>query len=368
MKEITKIVLTGGPCAGKTSAMTILTEQLLRYGVRVIEVREQATALKQSGKTPENMGSYEFHSLLFANQLAEEEEALRQAEECEESKVLIACDRGLLDSRAYVTKEEFDRYSSSYGLNEEKLRNRYDAVFHMVTAADGAQEYYTLQNNDARSEDLEQARALDMEILSLWVGATHLRVIENHGSFADKLKHLLAEVVAVLGIPEPLEIERKFLIEYPDLEQLNSIKACRRVPITQAYLNTPDEGLFRVRKRGEGSDALYIKTVKHKINDIKRIEIEDYISKEEYNSYLDQKEYVDGIISKDRYCLVWHGQYFELDVYPFWIDKATLEIELLSENQEYELPDFLTLIRDVTTEKQFRNKYLAVLYHKFFAV
>ena len=50
-KQISKIVITGGPCAGKTSAMTILTEQLMQYGVKVIEVREQATALKQSGKT-----------------------------------------------------------------------------------------------------------------------------------------------------------------------------------------------------------------------------------------------------------------------------------------------------------------------------
>ena len=59
--------------------------------------------------------------------------------------------------------------------------------------------------------------------------------------FDTKLKRLLKEVVAFLGIPKSLEIERKFLIEYPDIEFLNSIKTCRRIPITQAYLTTPED-------------------------------------------------------------------------------------------------------------------------------
>ena len=366
MTEITKIALTGGPCAGKTTAVSYIREQLAAHGVQVIAVPEQATALMESGKTPESMGSYAFHSLLFQNQLEEEEKALQSAKESTAKKVLILCDRGLLDSRAYVSGEEFARYAGEHGLNEARIRNRYDAVLHMVTAADGAETYYTTDSNGVRGEDPEQARALDNRILSLWVGTQHLRVIDNRSHFDDKLSRLLEEVLAVLGLPEPLEIERKFLIEHPDLTMLQSMKACRRVPLTQAYLNTPEEGRFRVRKRGEGADALYIKTVKHKINDMKRIEIEDYISEEEYKAYLNRKEYVQGVISKDRYCLVWHSEYFELDVYPFWADKATLELELLSENQPFELPDFLTLIRDVTTEKAYRNKQLAVTYGKLF--
>ena len=78
MTEITKIVLTGGPCGGKTSAISVLHEQLSSYGVDVFEVNEQATSLKRSGKTPESMGTYEFHSLLFSNQLAEENAAFER--------------------------------------------------------------------------------------------------------------------------------------------------------------------------------------------------------------------------------------------------------------------------------------------------
>ena len=366
MAETTLIALTGGPCAGKTTAMEFLAEAVKKHGVEVFCVNEQATALKRSGRTPESMGQFGFHRLLFENQLAEEERALSDARASKAEKALVLCDRGLLDSRAYVDEAYFARYAGAKGFNEETVRNRYDAVLHLVTAANGAEEHYTLSNNPARSEDIEKARALDDAVLSLWVGTQHLRVFDNRGDFRDKLGRLLAETLAVLGIPEPLEIERKLLIASPDLKLLASMSACRRVPIVQAYLNTPEEGLFRVRKRGEGENALYIKTVKHKISEMKRVEIESYISKEEFYKTLARSEYVDGVIAKDRYCFVWKAQYFELDVYPFWADRATLEIELLSEDQAFETPDFVKLIRDVSLEKKYRNKWLAVKYGKVF--
>ena len=112
-------------------------------------------------------------------------------------------------------------------------------------------------------------------------------------------------------------------------------------------------------KRGEGENAIFIKTVKHKINDLIRIEIESLIPESEFYGYLFDKKSVQGIISKDRYCIAWNSTYYELDVYPFWQDKAILEIELLDENQPYELPDFVKLIREVSFEKEYRNKALA---------
>jgi CYTH domain-containing protein/thymidylate kinase len=361
MADITKIVLTGGPCGGKTKALKFLSDKLKEYEVSVLTVEEQATALMSSGKSSENMGSYAFHALLFKNQL----EAEQKAEALASGKTLIICDRGLLDSRAYVTEDEFSSYAGLYGFTEESIRNRYDAVFHLVTAANGAEEHYHF-DNPARSESIEKARGLDENLLALWTGTQHLRVLDNKTDFQDKLDRLLKEVLAVLGIPKPLEIERKLLIEYPDLKLLNNMKLCRRIPITQAYMCTPEENIFRVRKRGEGKDALYIKTKKYKISDLKRIEIEKYISKEEYSEYLNRKDCVQGIISKDRYCLVYNSTYFELDVYPFWNDRATIEVELLSENEKFELPGFLTLIRDVSFEKEYRNKQLAVTYADFF--
>ena len=92
--------------------------------------------------------------------------------------------------------------------------------------------------------------------------------------------------------------------------------------------------------------------------------IENYISKEQYDSYLAQRQYVTGVISKDRYCIVDNNTYYELDVYPFWNDRATIEIELLSEDQRYQLPKFVKLIREVSSEPDYRNLALAQKYGK----
>lgn len=366
MPEIIKIVLTGGPCAGKTTALGYISRELKKEGLHVTTVEEQATKLILSGKTPENMGNYEFHKLLFELELREETRVINEARKMTCDKVIILFDRGMLDNRAFVTQAEFDRYAALNGLNEEQIRNSYDAVFHLVTAANGACESYNLSGNPARTETPEQARKIDLETISVWTGTPHLRIIDNSTSFDEKLLRLLKEVKAFLGIPKPLEIERKFLIEYPDLKQLNSIKTCRRVPLTQAYIAHPNEGYFRIRKRGEGNNAVFVKTVKKKISDVKRIEIENYISEKEYYDYLQKKEFITGIISKDRYCIVWQAGYYELDVYPFWNDRATIEIELLSEEQTFTLPDFVKPIREVTLEPEYRNYALAKKYAQVF--
>lgn len=365
MAEIIKIVLTGGPCAGKTTAIKFLKTKLENLNIKVLVLAEVASELMSRGITPQKVGTYKFHKQLFETQLREEKLLEKTATDSDGEKTVILYDRGLLDSKAYVTDEEFKKYISLSGKNEDMLRNAYDAVFHLKSIALSDESIYMQNENSIRKEDINLAKVLDEKILSIWTGTAHLRVIANEKDFSKKLDNLLKEVTGFIGIPEPLEIERKFLIKYPNIDFLANMNTCRKIPITQAYLNTPEEGIFRVRKRGNGKDAVYIKTVKIKINDLKRIEKETYLSEQEYKDYLARKEYVTGIISKDRYCIVYNDMYFELDVYPFWNDKATLEIELLSENQSYELPPFLSLIREVSHEPEYRNVALAQKYACF---
>lgn len=74
MAEVVKIVLTGGPCGGKTSALKYISEELKKLNIPTITIGEVASRLFSEGKTPENVGSYEFHRELFEIQLAEENE------------------------------------------------------------------------------------------------------------------------------------------------------------------------------------------------------------------------------------------------------------------------------------------------------
>ena len=66
-------------------------------------------------------------------------------------------------------------------------------------------------------------------------------------------------------------------------------------------------------------------------------------------------------IRKDRYCLTYDNQYFEIDIYPFWDDKAIMEIELRDENEQIHFPGQLKVIREVTDDDNYKNASLAAI-------
>ncbi len=64
-------------------------------------------------------------------------------------------------------------------------------------------------------------------------------------------------------------------------------------------------------------------------------------------------------IRKDRYCLTYENQYFEIDIYPFWNDKAIAEIELSDENTPIRFPEQIKVIEEVTDDESYKNASLA---------
>ena len=360
MKQIHKIVLTGGPCAGKTTAMSWIQNTFSDMGYTVLFVSETATELISGGSAPWTCSSnrdYQQHQ--FRLQLEKEKIFQMAATTMPGEKFLIVCDRGAMDNRAYMTDEEFSAVLQALCLNEVELRDSYDAVFHLVTAAKGAEEFYTTANNAARTETPQQAAALDDRLISAWTGHPHLRVIDNSTGFENKMKRLIAEISSFLGEPEPFEIERKYLIAYPDLQWLENHPACRKIEIIQTYLRAPERDETRVRQRGSNGHYVYYQTTKRLVSDVKRVEIECRLSKEEYLEKLMLADTSRRQIRKNRYCLTYDSQYFEIDVYPFWQDKAIVEIELSDEDAEIHFPPQLHVIREVTDDETYKNASLA---------
>ena len=359
-RSVHKIVITGGPCAGKSTALSRIQKHFSQLDYNVVFVPETATELITSGVTPWNCGSgLDFQKCQLRFQLEKERifDFAAGTMDCE--KLLIVCDRGMIDNKVYMTQEEFEGIITSLGQNELELRDGYDAVFHLVTAAKGAQEFYTTGNNTARTETVEQAAELDDKLIAAWTGHPHLRVIDNSTDFEGKISRLIAEIAFFLGEPEPLEIERKFLIEYPELSLLTSIESCRRVEIIQTYLKPSDGQELRVRQRGENGHFIYFETIKRSITGMKRVEIERRLTKDEYLALLMDADTSKRQIRKDRYCLMYKNRDFEIDVYPFWNDRAIAEIELSHEDEEFEFPEFINVIKEVTDDKAYRNYSLA---------
>ena len=173
------------------------------------------------------------------------------------------------------------------------------------------------------------------------------------------MKRLISEISSFLGEPEPFEIERKYLIQYPNIKHLEAMPNCKKVDIIQTYLVSEDGHEYRIRQRGKEGNYIYYKTIKKKISDIKRLELEKRLTKEEYLNLLMNADPSYRQIRKTRYCLTYDKFYYEIDIFPFWKDKAIMEIELKSEDEEVDFPPFIEVIQEVTNDERYKNRSLA---------
>ena len=106
--EITKIVITGGPCAGKSTAMSWIQNAFAEKGYQVLFVPETATELITGGVAPWTCGeNLDYQKCQMRLQLQKEEIFAQAARTMKADRVLIVCDRGALDNRAYMNEVEF---------------------------------------------------------------------------------------------------------------------------------------------------------------------------------------------------------------------------------------------------------------------
>ena len=361
-KNATEIVLTGGPCGGKTTALSYISEKLMDRGFRVFVVPEVATMFITGGigdisliaqNNPEKYLSIEREMVRMQMLLREQFNRLAGLFPSEKSVIIF--DRGPMDMSAYMDDGYFEAL-----LNEEKLtlhdvRDSFDGIIHLVTAAIGAEEFYTMENNKARRENSKEAKLADKKIMDAWVGHPHLRIIDNSTGFEAKMKRAMKTISRVLGIPVPLEIERKFLLKRePDLAHAG-FENMQRVSIEQMYLVSREGREIRIRKRTQGGSATYYRTEKLKISPGMRHETEKMITATEYLNLKKLKDPATRIIRKNRHCFVYENQYFELDFFLEPPGLCILEIELTEENDTLALPPFVSVDKEVTDDSSYFN-------------
>lgn len=371
MKKVWSFVITGGPCSGKTTALSTIEQELSSRGYYVLTVPETATELIPNGIRPfgNSLNLLAFQYVVFSKQLFKEELYQKISQMLPHDKIVIIYDRGLMDNKSYITEKEFAQILADFGMTQTEVQDRYDAIFHLVTAADGAEAYYTLANNVARTETVEEARRLDKLGIANWTGHNHLRVIDNSTNFQEKIHRLMNQVYFALGEPTPFEIERKYLIEKPTIEYLAAHADITVVDIFQIYLKNSDlRTERRIRRRGQnGSYSYFLSEKDTPTAGLSRIKTEKKISEKEYLRYLSEVDIIRPIVKK-RVCFVYKGQYFEIDIFDFSgsnsvspDNKALMEVELSSENEPVILPDFIKVIDEVTEDPYYRNYNLAIM-------
>lgn len=133
----------------------------------------------------------------------------------QEQNAVIICDRGTLDNKAYCHPKVWQAVLDELGTSSVQLRDdRYDAVVHLVTAAEGAEKFYN-NANEARSETAEQARALDKKTIQAWEGHQNHFIIDNkrEGGFEAKMKWSVDVIMKTIGLPAAAEYYKKFLLK-----------------------------------------------------------------------------------------------------------------------------------------------------------
>lgn len=155
------------------------------------------------------------------------------------------------------------------------------------------------------------------------------------------------------------EIELKYLIAMPDAAWLRAQPGCEIWEIEQIYLAAQPGTTRRIRSVVENGETRYYKTFKRRISALTAEEDEGLISQEEYEAYRMEADPAKNVISKVRYRVPFEGQVLEFDVYPFWTDRAVMEIELESEAQHPKIPGWVKALKDVTADFRYKNVALA---------
>lgn len=189
-----RIVLTGGPCAGKTTLAGLLARA---NGGRVVRVPEAASLLF-SGGFP-RFGELESRR---ATQRAiyHTQRELECTYACEFPAKALLFDRGTLDGAAYWP-EGPAAFFSALGTSLEAELARYSQVIYLDSAAEADYELHRRQNPN-RTETWEEARRLEEATFPLWARHPYFVHIRNNSSFPTKVSAVLSAVSEALGAPE----------------------------------------------------------------------------------------------------------------------------------------------------------------------
>ncbi len=200
-----RVVLTGGPGGGKTTAADLFRREI---GDRVTVVPEAATLLFTGGfpRPSEAEATRSVQAAIYSVQ--------RNLEDVQAKRFpdrILLCDRGTVDGGAYWP-DGADGFFASVGSSHQAELDRYDAVIFFETAARGGHGFES--ENRYRTESHEQAIALDQRLRELWMPHPRFTLIPHTTSFFRKMTmgvgilesmvSLVADLDRPSGSPWPL--------------------------------------------------------------------------------------------------------------------------------------------------------------------
>lgn len=364
-RPIPKIVLTGGPCSGKTTSIAQLVEALSERGFMTFVIPETATFVTNCGIDRRRMWNrsqiLRYEEAILDLQIFLEEKMEKWARSVfGKTNSVIILDRGIMDIKAFLPEgfsERFGRMLKSRGLDEDLVKERYQAIIHLNTCAFGFENFYNLESNRARMESVEEAREIDSKIKLAWLGHPNFSVVGNEEDFSEKVRKVIAKVYNFLGIREPSIKGRRFLVESIDEKRLKKFEVTE---ITEFFLRPRKKEILRLRRRFSRGGSLYILCRRFNLDSF-ATEVEQLIDESTFFEMLRMKDEKKLPILKKRFCFLWRDSYFKLDVYQKPVEDLKI---LITESEEkdhiLDLPPFIRIREEITESSIYEEENLAL--------
>jgi len=374
-EPVYRVVLTGGPCAGKSTGTALLRQELEKNGINVFCVPEAATLLIGGGcgvifKECDDQKLFRFQLALLETQLALEDAFYAIAKACGKKGVIL-CDRGSMDGRAFCSEEIWQRILDEGDWTTQELRDgRYDMVLHLVTAADGAVDFYGNDTNNVRTETAEQACEQDRNLQKMWTGHPKIKIIDNSTNFSEKMDRTVQPILELCDINRRPGPYKKYLLETElDKESMSEHVHAEAAEVMILFLrgSKPDNQI-RLYQRQDGEHTTYSYQNFRKTAAQGVYRVESTLSRQQYVSMQMQVDPSCSRVVRTAQSFVYKNQYMELGTYIepqarkgetyLWVE-TTRDHE--GHAMEVVLPEFLTSrgLIDVTDEGEETDYNLA---------
>jgi hypothetical protein len=198
-----RILLTGGPGGGKSSALSQLRSMLLKRAFNVFVIEENATRVIEaaggfdpSWRERDNLVKLQKTFLTFQKT---QEDVFTALSEIKQGRTVILLDRGILDGKVFVPEDIWSEITSTEAENwEAEVLARYDLVLHMTSVAVDRPELYEFgpgSNNPARFHDVHEARSQDARCAEIYAKHPRVVFVRTSESFGEKNNLVLNAIV-----------------------------------------------------------------------------------------------------------------------------------------------------------------------------
>ena len=335
--KIYRIVLTGGPCAGKTTYLNSIKESFKKNNIPCLIVPEAATILINKGFDPGNWTPMEFQKMVLERELFDERENTEfiNKKQHKYDSLVIVYDRGIYDNAAYLNNwHDFGDLLIDYDLDGMQVLDGYDLVLDLLSMATCKPSAYTTKNNEARKEDLEFAKRLDKRTSNAWANHRNIRIISGNCSIEEEEEKILNHVYDFLNGKNVIETQ-KFLVDTKN-SNFSKIDKNNRMSVIDTYLKANNgEIMYKISQRNHFGTSYILDTYTY--NDGKKTIISSkIISKDVYNTLYNTFEHS----RQDRgdvYSFVDNETLYRLCCY---FDKTILEVQK-NDFSDIIIPDYI---------------------------